>query len=170
MRSRIEIRGGWFDRAVGWLTEVGVASTEAAAILVALVLAGCSATTANAGVQGQESSAPVQYVLARPVTVETLHPDFETGSYSPRIECAVKEGGLQVEYWDPVLVAVTVNRSPSAGYCDIIMEFDLTDHRDQTQTHQIMRRTVWFEIGEEARLSFSLPSRYGVNNARVHTE
>jgi len=104
------------------------------------------------------------------VAVESLHPEFESANYSPRIECAVKEGGLQVEYWDPVLVAVTVNRSPWAGYCDVVMEFDLMDNQDRTSAHQLMRRTVWFEIGEEARLSFTLPSRFEVNNARVHTE
>lgn len=134
------------------------------ALVGATVLAGlwgCSTSTSGA--------VPVQWVVqARPA--EVLEPGFEDAILQPRIECVVKPGGLRVEFWEPRLTALTVNRSASAGYCDVVVALNLTDRNDNTRTHQVMRRTVWFEIGEEQRLSFSLPSRFEIRNARAHTE
>jgi hypothetical protein len=102
---------------------------------------------------------------------ESLRPDFAAFEVAPRVECAVREGGLQQpSRWDPEIVALTVNRSPRAGYCDVVVEFDLTDREDGTRTSQVFRRTAWFEIGEEGSLRFALPAKYEIRNARVHVE
>ncbi|MDI7266412.1 MAG: hypothetical protein QME96_00260, partial [Myxococcota bacterium] len=162
--------------------------------VLALLLGGCGAAMADEGIGGQETVAPVQLLVVhslpvqtlrpgfeasetmadwnylRTMRVQTLRPGFEASEYSSRVECAVRDGGLQLTSWVPEVVAVTVNRSPWAGFCDVVVDFDLADRRDQTRARQRMRRTVWFEIGQEARLSFRLPDSFEVKNARVHTE
>lgn len=141
-----------------------------AAVLCLRVLANCSATTATAGAETQ-AAAGTPVVWARTVPAQSLHPEFEGTDYSPRIDCSVKEDGLQLHaYWEPELVAVTVNRSPWAGYCDVVLEVDVTKRSDHTRQHEVLRRTVWFEIGQERPLLFALPPQYEVNNARVHTQ
>lgn len=99
---------------------------------------------------------------------QTIKPGFSDFELSPQIVCAVKEGGARIDSsYPPTITTIVVNRTPSAGYCEIVIRADLTVAEDGTRTHQLLRRVVWFEIGEEEKLGFTLSSKYRIEEARA---
>jgi hypothetical protein len=121
-----------------------------------------SAPTHRAASDPAAAAPPVAHSLQPALSPQpALETDF---GLSPRINCAIKEDGLQViSETPPRVTAITVNRTPAAGYCEVLVSFDVTNTENSTRAHQLMRRVVWLEIGESADLAFNLPPKWRVN-------